>query len=670
MKLSEEETNERITHTEDERSGFVTMARKAERMWALKPFKRSQKQAVEQGQEQVVTPDPYNVINLASRLVSDKPLVEVPAFENTDDSTNFKDIRQKWLRGSWQEISKHSGENIIGNARWQLFTLGRAAFQVTWIKPRLPEHLRKTQFPIHVRNLSPYNVGVERGPFFVEHAYHKYETTLSRVVQEYPKAKRKKAVSERIGNTPDSEDWRNETVEFTDFWNRDNEGQLWNSKLIDGKFIQQPEKSDYQDIPIIEAYGDTSMSSDPALKTLSILFPIDGLWQYKCRAMSQMATGLLWYFWPFIYLTNEQGIAVPDLEIKPGSTEQWPAGTELNVVQIQPNMQLSQTMLNTIEGGMQQATFPGVMYGDAPGDLQAGYGVNLLAQAAEGRVDQVRTNLEYAIMHINEIMLGMVETFATEKEGVTIYGHNAANNKLFSETLLPSHMEDGFYKNRVTLKPQMPEDDMSRLTLGKSLVDSGLISARTYRDRWLNIELPDDEENRIFLEQAMKSPELMPKTTLAVLSAYSPDKWREYIRGTPLEQLVDQLEQPEMPPEMSPTPSSLPPGMPGVPPPGIPVGPPPGGMGGGMPPDMMGGMPPGMMGGVPGGMGGAPPIQPEAQMVGPMGGGIPPQLQGQLTEDMLGVQGMPPELFAQLMQRPLSPADEEKALMGAPSRSY
>jgi hypothetical protein len=644
MKLSKEDICERVADTEDKRAGFNKLAKRAEDMWGLKVFKRSTRQAIEQdGQEQVVTPDPYNVVNLALRLVSDKPLIEVPAYELTDDSTSYSDVREKWLHAAWQELHKLQGENLIGNAKWQSFVLGRCAFQVSWIKKMLPEGMRKTRFPIHVRNLSPYNVGIERGPYYVEHAYHKYGTTLAKVLQEYPNARRKKVVADRISSTRNGEDWRREEVVFTDFWYRDKDGKIYNAKMVDDDFIQQPSESSYVDIPIVEAYGDTSMASDPSLKSLSLLFPMDGLWQFKCRNMSMMATGLLWYFWPFIYLTNETGQVVSDLRIRPGGMEQFPPGTNVNVVQIQPNMPLAQSVMNSLESSMQQATFPGVMYGEAPGDLQAGYGVNLLAQAASGRVDQVRRNLEVAIEKVNELMLGMVETFATESEGVTIYGHNAKNNKPFSETLYPSSMEDGFYKNRVTLRPQMPEDDLQRLTLGKTLVDSGLISARTYRDRWLNVELPDDEENRIFLEQAMKSPELMPKTMLAVLSAYSPDKWREYIRGTPLEQLVEQLEQPPMPePGME-----MPPGMPPTPP-SQPMG---------MPPGMPMGLPPGM-----------PPVQPEAPVVGPMGGGIPPEMMGQLTPEMLGVPNMPPELWAQLMQRPLPPADVDLAMMGAPAR--
>ena len=573
MKLSAEEICERISDTDGKRAGFVKMAQRAEKMWSLKAFNRTTQQAIEQdGQEQVVTPDPYNVVNLAMRLISSRPLIEVPPADSTEQEGDTEQIREQWLRGAWQMIQKQQGENPISNAAWQMFVLSRAPFQVSWIKNKLPKHMRATRFPVHVRNLSPYNVGVERGPYWVEHAYHKYDTTLAKILQMYPEARRRKVIADRIAKYRKGESWREEEVSFTDFWYRDNDGNIWNAKLVDDEFIQQPEKSDYVDIPIVEAYGDTSMSSDPALKSLSILFPMDGLWQYKCRALSQMATGLLWYFWPFIYLTNETGQVVSDLRIWPGGMEQFPPGTNVNVVQIQPNMPLSQAILNTMESAMQQSPFPGVMYGEAPGDLQAGYGVSILAQAAVGRVEQVRANLETAIEHVNELMLGMVETFATEKDGVTIYAHNAKNNRPYSETLKPSHI-NGFYKNRVTLKPQMPEDDLQRLTLGKTLVDSGLISARTYRDRWLNVELPDDEENRIFLEQTMKAPELMPKTMLAALKAYAPDSWREFIRGTALEQIVQKLEQPPMPPT-----SSSPIGGLGPVPPGPPMAMPPGGV--------------------------------------------------------------------------------------------
>jgi len=652
MPYSEQDINDRIAYTKSKRSGFVAMAKRAERMHALKAFTRSEAEALaEEGQEQVIPPDPYNATHLAERLVSPIPLIEVPANAGNEESTNYKDIRQKWLRGAWTEINTVAGENVIRNATWQLIVMGRAALQVTWIRPRLPERRRKTTFPIQVRNLNPYNIGVERGPYTVEYAYHQYQTTLGYVLDEYPDAKKNGKIKTIVSEAETSAAYRQREVEFTEWWNEDSEGVIWNAKLVEGEFIQKPEKSDYDEIPIIEVYGDTTAATDPNMKTVSMLFPMEKLWKYKCRVMSQMATGLLWYFWPFIYVMNDQGQVIPDADVRPGKTAQWPAGSQLNVVQIQPNMPLAEAMMNHVETGLQNSSFPNVLFGDA-GNLQSGYGVNLLSQAAGGRISQIRTNLEASIAHINEMMLGFVEKFADDEEGVTIYGYNTSTAKPFGETLLPKHMENGFHRNIVRLEPNMPEDDIARITMAKTLADSGIISKRTVRDRFLRIPLPDDEENRILLEMALTSDELRGNTMINALAAYTPTDWEDFIAGSPLADLqrkreAEQLGDSDMEEMRSAGPAApppfLPPGGPPIPPP---VGPP----GGAMPP--------------------MPPMQPPAQMIGPQGGGIPPQLQGQITPDMLGQRGIDPVLFAEMMGRPMEPADQDLAQMGFPARRY
>jgi hypothetical protein len=62
-------------------------------------------------------------------------------------------------------------------------------------------------------------------------------------------------------------------------------------------------------------------------------------------------------------------------------------------------------MMQQIDGAMQESTFPGVMYGKAPGDLQAGFGVSLLADQAKGRIRAPLENLEFALAQVNEMVL-------------------------------------------------------------------------------------------------------------------------------------------------------------------------------------------------------------------------------------------------------------------------
>jgi hypothetical protein len=585
-------------------------------------------------------------VNLGLRLISDKVRIEAMSKENTATSNALADKRSRWLTAAWYALNDRHGRNLIDGLAWQSLVLGRHALQVQWIKDKLPDKMLDTQFPMNVRILDPRNVGVERGPFGVEWAYHKYECELWEAIRNWPNIKNKKAVSNirsKYRHYRNKDEWRSYKVTMTDMWWMGDDGSIWNAVLMDDEFVKEPKKTDYPLIPIIEGLGDTAETPDESLKGMSILYSLDGLWQYQCRAMSQMATGMLWYFWPYVYVENEQGYSVPDVHIRPGNMEQLPAGTRVNVVQIEPNMALSNQIMGILDTNIQQATFPGVMYGDAPGSLQAGYGVAMLADAARGRMRSFLSNLQRSIQAANKLMMGLVYEFDDDDEGIEVWGRNVKDEKLYSERLHKDDLEGGYYENDVELKAQVPEDDTQRITVGQRLAESRAISWRTFRDKWIGMEMPDDEENRIFLENAMMGQELGPKIALGSIMAYHPDNWQEVIRGTPLEQLAQMaglLPPPPPPPGMGPG---------GMGPPGMgPEGMPPEGMGPGMPPDMGGGVP----------------MQPDA-IAGGMGSPIPPEMQGQMTPEGMGMDpGMDPVVWAQLMGRPLPPGEEEQVLRG------
>ena len=78
---------DRVGQVEDERAKYREMAIEWEKMWRLEHFKRSSKEAVEiDGQEQVTMPTPFNVVNLAQRLFSSVPKIEVPANDANNEA--------------------------------------------------------------------------------------------------------------------------------------------------------------------------------------------------------------------------------------------------------------------------------------------------------------------------------------------------------------------------------------------------------------------------------------------------------------------------------------------------------------------------------------------------------------------------------------------------------
>mgnify|MGYP001189987010 FL=1 len=614
---------DRVGQVEDERAKYREMAIEWEKMWRLEHFKRSSKEAVEiDGQEQVTMPTPFNVVNLAQRLFSSVPKIEVPANDANNEADEAAGMRKRWLTAMWQRVNQQQSRDVIADAIWQSLVRGRFCFEVKWVKESLPKRMRKEKFPILIRTLDPLNVGFKQGPLYTEYAFHKYMEQGLLAKQRYPDIQWDKLKNYRSGRRNEHEE-----VEIIDYWWIDDSGDVWNAVLVEDQWGKKPSKTDYPDIPLVEGVGDTIGTNNEAYKGLSLLYPIQDLWKYQNRLASQMATSLLWYFWPHISVQNEYGVELPStLKVRPGTTQNYPFGTKIDLIQMNPNVPLAQAMMGQIDGAIQQATFPGVMYGQAPGDLQAGYGVSLLADAAKGRIKNFRQNLENSIARVNELAMGLVEAFGGP-DGVKVWGKDDKANDIYYVNLSEENIQ-GYYENMVTLAPQVPQDEVQRQTIGLRLVQDGIISKDTFRNKYTTIDLPEDEERRVKLQQAFEMPDMQGKAAVAALKGYFPNDWEELIRGTPLEPLAKEPEPP--PPPMQQGPPQMPPMPPGM----------------GMPPPMGGG-----------------PIQPPSMNFDT--GAIPPEQQAQLTPEMMGMPpGMPPEMWAQLMNNPMPPGEELNRMMG------
>lgn len=692
MKLEIGDILERVGRTESDMGQYRMLAESWENMWKLRAFKRTPKQAIEQdGQEQVTLPTPFNIVNLAQRLFSTTPKIDVPPLQATQEADDGAAKCEQWLQAMWQAVNRQQRRNIISDATWWTMVRGRNVFEVKWVEDDLPEKLRKKRLPILIRTLDPLNVGIKHGPLFVQWAYHKYVDDRLNVQSRYPKLKLSKTSTRRQSYEQDYAD----EVTVTDFWWTDPDtGDVWNAIVVDEQFAKKPVKTDYPEIPLIESYGDTTPLEEETYKGLSVLHPIKDIWPYQCRLASQMGTGLLYYFWPPVTVQNENGQPVDDIKIQPGQTTAVPWGTKIEMHQLSPNVPLAQAMMDKVDKAQQEATFPNVMYGDA-GQMQAGFGVDLLSGAAKGRIKSAVENLEFAIARVNEMALALVKEFGSNK-GVDVWGMDERTNSPYRLSLTPKEVDD-YRDTTVSLKPQVPQDNMQKQTLGLRLIEGGIISKRTYRDKFIDVSLPADEEARVELEQALQADPMKPWVATAALNKYMGPDWAHLI-GTD-GQLPPPFGPPPQPPGpppgpggpmQGPGPGGPPPGPPPpqgppgpMPPPGMPPGgPPPGMMPPGMPPQgppqmppelmaqMMAqqGGPPGMPPGAPPPMGPGPEIPPgqsPAMLVPPQGGGIPPEMSGQLTPEALGMGSTPnPLQFAALTGQNVPPADELAMLAG------
>lgn len=639
--LAIEDIRERVAATERARSKYNTMAARWEKMWLMDAgHTKTLAQSIEKdGREQVTTADPFNVVLLAQRLIATQPKIDCPPRNNTEDAAKQAQSKEQFLSAMWQQIAKLQGRNTLFDASWMSLVRGRLVFEVKWIKDALPKRLQDKRFPISIRVLDPLACGVHRGPLYVEYAFQKTREKVVNARQLYPKLS--------LWDKPEWKDENNEVC-IVDFWWIDTDtGDIYNAITVEGEFGKKPRKTDYEFIPYIEVYGDSAPTQEEAYRGLSILYALDGPWQAKCRLQSNLMTGVLWATWPFFTVENEEGMEVPDFKVRPGATEHVPAGTRINQVMPQVNLNVIETNLAKLDESMQMSAFPAVLYGDA-GAMQSGYGVSMLSDAARGRIKSFLEYLELGVMMVNEAVMSLIETFDDDGEGVELWGKNAKDNKLFKLCLYAKDLK-GYYENMVTLRPSLPQDDLQRMAFGLQMVQSGNLSRQTFWDKWVPVDMPVDEQDRIWQEQLLASEALAQNIQLVKLVELRPKTWQMIIKGTPLEEVANRMFGPKEPP--APPLGKAPGGPPGMPP---------------LPPGMM---PPGIPPGAPPppGMGGGPlPLQPPAIPM-PQGGGIPPAMQGQLEPENLGLPpGGDPALFAQLMGRPLPNNEQLNLLAGLP----
>lgn len=691
---------ERVGRTEGDRADYKEAADVWERMWKMQVFSRSTRDAIERdGQEQVTLPTTFNIVNLAQRLISTTPKIDVPPLEVSQEADEGAQKCEQWLTAMWQQANRQQKRNLIADATWWTLVRGRNCFEVKWVKDALPSGLRKKRLPILIRTLDPLNVGVKRGALYTHWAYHKYTEDRLEAASRFP-------ALNLLKKSKKDADYADE-VTIIDYWYTDHDdGSIWNAIIVDEKFAKEPVKTLYPEIPIIESFGDTTPLDDETWKGMSILHSLRDLYPYSCRLASQMATGMLWYFWPPVTVQNENATPVDNIHIQPGETTAVPWGTKIDMHQMSPNVPLAQAMMEKIDSAIQQSTFPQVMYGDA-GNMQAGFGVSLLSDAAKGRVKSVLENLEFALAQVNKQVLGLVATRGG-KDGVDVWGMDAGSNKPYRLSLSKKEIAE-YRENTVSLKPVVPQDDMAKQTLALRFIEAKLLSRRTFQDKMMGMALPSDETARIELEDAMLSDPMKPYVASAALRKYFGPDWGNMINvgqpppppfGPPPNQGPPQggpppgpggpmppqgppnMPPPDMQQQQGPPPPQGPPGPPQMPPGGAPPQPPPQ-MGlppelQGIPPEMLiaavqmfmqqmqqgGGAPP-QGGPPPMGGPGVPPGQSPQMLQPPQGGGIPPEMQNQLTPENLGMGSTPdPLTFAGVTGQQVSPSDELKILAG------
>lgn len=224
--------------------------------------------------------------------------------------------------------------------------------------------------------------------------------------------------------------------------------------LVDGQFAQEPTETEYPDIPIIEGKGNDTPLANRGSGAV-VLQAEDGVWQYKCSPCQPDGDGSpLGTFGPPCTITNEDGFGSADLDIArhhhpPAPWHQGRCDSD------HPNMPLAQAMISQMEASSSLKAPSRCDVWRESRQPASGLRINLLADAAKGRINALRESMEWAMATVDEIALGLVEAYAGAK-GVAVWGWNEGAEDV-NVKLTPSDI-NGYYENYVRITPSLPDD--------------------------------------------------------------------------------------------------------------------------------------------------------------------------------------------------------------------
>lgn len=631
------------------------------------------------GREQVTRLTPFNTVLAGMRIIPSDVKIEVGTANVKESEEEASGRRERFLDAAWRQASRQAGVNLVSDAKFFSLVRGAHAFDLRWVGNILPETMRDSRLPFLLRVLDPKNVGVHYGPIYPLFAYHKYQEDVLDFAQRYPDVN-----LEKFSNWRRRSRYNTATkIEVVDYWWREKNGKIWNVAWALDQYIIRPTETEYPELPIVEGFGDSVPLAGKTHRRMSILHSLEesGQWEYENRLASQVATGLMYHFYPVKKITREQGASwdMDGLEIGPDATVDLPAGVNLDWLSGNVNIPLAESMMALVSQDIQQATFSDMTYGEGPSSA-SGYAINQLTGGSRARVRLIQENLESSMTDVSRIILALVEKFADD-EGVTISGKSRQDGRQYRETLTPADI-DGYYEVDVSLIGESTQEALQWQVMALRLVEAGIMSKQTFRDLIMDMDTPRDEDIRIVIEKAiMEDPELTKRAALQAFKERYAENYRAAIAGTSLEAMDDADKAKRVAEREGKENAQLP-----VPEPPAPEAPPLPGMEP-VPPSMMGGGPPGMMGAGPPGMTPPPAAQgPAAAGPGPggptAGGGglpaggmpqlppgiMPPQMQG-ITPEMLGLPpGTPPEILAELLGQAPPSLEQQMGMppMGGP----
>lgn len=514
----------------------------------------------EAGGEVVIRNLPYvTVEKLANMIAAETPLLSVlaPAPEATEAAERVEDLCRQ-MREEWARAHRRSVRGTLAREEAHFALLrGWVAARVEYLEDAGPGEVA-----VAYTLVDPINVYPMPGSRGIRYVAHVQRITLGELYELFPEAEAEFADEERD---------ETDTVELRSYYD-----DWWYATMADDKVLVPPTAHEYGFVPwaIAIAGGapirSTAEDDDSWVADVgpSIFHGLRRTFRSANRVYSQLATEIARMGNPakLYYYDPDNNEAPQEIDLSPGATNFLMAPREkVEVIRTSPNPADVAPLLQALSEDLQRASLPGVLWGVAGPEI-SGFAVSLLSGAARDAVAGVLAALEQLHEDVYEMALKLLARFHTEPLGVAVT--DRSGRWVAAAAVTPETLKQVGHRVRVRFREFSPRDRMAMAQLGAQLAQGKLISMRTARERYLDLENPDAENDRIVEELIYQDDELMREYLVPLaLARHDPELFQVWLaregRRLRLEQQAAQA--PPAGPEGT--------GLPGPPMEGMPPGP-------------------------------------------------------------------------------------------------
>lgn len=467
-----------------------------------------------EGSGEVITRNtPYVVLEkLANMLGAQTPVISVdpPQQAFQKQAQKVENLCRYLVEGWDDEHSDSLYTNLIHSIFYYLGLRGWIAGRVSFNPVAGPDDPPASLFLADPRNVYP-----SMGEGKLRYVVQRYQTTVGVVRDTWEEADQL---------FQDREDTEDVTLEaYYDDW--------WHCVLIDGKVVKEPTAHEYGFVPwVIEiaggapvrASGTTNSNAWTEFLGPSILQGMKGAYQQQNKVLSQVATSVAKAANPPAFYFYDPVEGEPkQLDMSAGAQNFLVFDRErVDIIKDSPNPADASAILNAMNEDIQKATLPPVLWGGTPGD-QSGFAVALLSGAARDSTFGMVRAAEKFIRRSLTYSLHLIHDFAQGAVGFVV--RDPSGNWIGGDTVTPEEIgQVGFRKIRVKFRDVAPKDQFQLAQLAALLVDKMLVSPESAMDKYLGIENPQEEIDKILKSLVYKDEELV-KNVLNPRSLYYND---------------------------------------------------------------------------------------------------------------------------------------------------